>query len=1204
MKECSVKKLFQKKLAARIFLQFLCLSIALVLFITPAAAERNYAIYSQWSCEYENYKAPGGEHLAGSGCGMFALSHIVQWFGFESMETDNSNALPIRLWKDCEATYGPGSAASWESTSHMRNIINTMTAKYTGRLQYEDMHSNNAFVGLLQEGKAIVASAFRHYYALVDIASDSQGRTFIHIIDSNLATERSDDWSRLDPYSGKQHFSTYQRTVNADGSYSFNAVDVAYCAARYDIGTRCDSYTAPLVQRMPNPLHSGGEYWVEASWVGNCGSGHVFSSLRNPYFDSCTVYPADYEVRISAGKPIWSLPCSDQSISFQRSITQAEKAVHAKQLIRNDKNNYWYLVTDEAGDELGYVYSGNCTIGTASGVPNFRFSVEMLGRDEQGLMIEGLDFVPSGYIRTSGSGISMINGVIYHAAMDEDNNIIPTGAVALSSSSGIRDQETAEYDIRNTPVSTGLQYKNLAPGLYSSTYKLTLKSYYIDSTGALKNQSKVVTLEPKSFRVAERFAKGSDFVYTNVYHKASGRSLESKFDDAAQAMGAPWPFAVASSAVFNDTASQTWIFVPLTDGTHLIEDLTTGMVLVYTPESWIGLTPWDRVPDSSMKWYVLNYGDHFEFAPASDLTKRLTIGQGGISDASVLLPKATANDASQQFRIVLRPDMDPPRRMAAEGSRIGLTISDPVLDIGQIRPITASLINYDHEATTHNGVRWVSSNPEVASVNSMGEVIGRSVGTAVITAISEFNPYYTGEITVTVSSSCAHSWRTNAEIRPVGCTTDGITEFTCLICGLTEQQVVPAAGHQFILRQSEQGPKLVCTVCADALDVAWGWQEADTLPAYVTEEMFDIEYQNTYISNASQCPGSGWVQGGSGLTRYENSGEPYTTGIFQSVSDTRVLLRNIYFHYCGAGAGTINFHSDSVHNMYHEISADGLEITSQWNDDDDPRYVAVRVSWQPGQAYSGAVTCSQGIPYWYKGYVYQDRIAVTDSYWQLTGDWTTQPDPNADSVRIRFRLKDETAPRITSCAVTAVTPRSFTFNCHAEDPEGIALFRFQIHAANSAPVIYEKAAAQTDEYTFFTANFDGFHGGLCQIKMQAVDVSGNVSQSVLANILIPVLTRSEAVLQLPDAVLKIDEEAFAGNSTIGEVILPENVEQIDSRAFADCDALVLVQMNDSVTSIAPDAFEGSTNVILLCPAGSTAADFARSNGIPWLTALE
>ena len=64
--------------------------------------------------------------------------------------------------------------------------------------------------------------------------------------------------------------------------------------------------------------------------------------------------------------------------------------------------------------------------------------------------------------------------------------------------------------------------------------------------------------------------------------------------------------------------------------------------------------------------------------------------------------------------------------------------------------------------------------------------------------------------------------------------------------------------------------------------------------------------------------------------------------------------------------------------------------------------------------------------------------------------------------------------------------------------------------------------------------------------------------------------------------------------------LPANLTTIESQAFADLTNVEAVRIPATVTAIAPDAFSGS-DITILAPAGSYAADWAAANGYPLVT---
>lgn len=82
----------------------------------------------------------------------------------------------------------------------------------------------------------------------------------------------------------------------------------------------------------------------------------------------------------------------------------------------------------------------------------------------------------------------------------------------------------------------------------------------------------------------------------------------------------------------------------------------------------------------------------------------------------------------------------------------------------------------------------------------------------------------------------------------------------------------------------------------------------------------------------------------------------------------------------------------------------------------------------------------------------------------------------------------------------------------------------------------------------------------------------------------------------PDSLVAIEEEAFAGDVSLENLIISEEVTSIGPRAFAET-ALKTIAIPSSVTDIAGDAFENvRTPMLILTEPGSTAVTYAlRSN---------
>lgn len=86
----------------------------------------------------------------------------------------------------------------------------------------------------------------------------------------------------------------------------------------------------------------------------------------------------------------------------------------------------------------------------------------------------------------------------------------------------------------------------------------------------------------------------------------------------------------------------------------------------------------------------------------------------------------------------------------------------------------------------------------------------------------------------------------------------------------------------------------------------------------------------------------------------------------------------------------------------------------------------------------------------------------------------------------------------------------------------------------------------------------------------------------------------DTVLTLPADTQTIAEKAFYG-AAVQEVVLPEGITAIGPQAFASCGDLGLITLPDSLTSVADDAFSGTSGVTAIC-ASEAAAQLAQQHG--------
>ncbi len=82
-----------------------------------------------------------------------------------------------------------------------------------------------------------------------------------------------------------------------------------------------------------------------------------------------------------------------------------------------------------------------------------------------------------------------------------------------------------------------------------------------------------------------------------------------------------------------------------------------------------------------------------------------------------------------------------------------------------------------------------------------------------------------------------------------------------------------------------------------------------------------------------------------------------------------------------------------------------------------------------------------------------------------------------------------------------------------------------------------------------------------------------------------------------NGISEIPFGCFAGCDSLKQISLPGSLKKIDALAFSGCTMLGTVSLSDEVTEIAPDAFEGCESLIIDCPDGSYAAEYAKKHAI-------
>ena len=89
-------------------------------------------------------------------------------------------------------------------------------------------------------------------------------------------------------------------------------------------------------------------------------------------------------------------------------------------------------------------------------------------------------------------------------------------------------------------------------------------------------------------------------------------------------------------------------------------------------------------------------------------------------------------------------------------------------------------------------------------------------------------------------------------------------------------------------------------------------------------------------------------------------------------------------------------------------------------------------------------------------------------------------------------------------------------------------------------------------------------------------------------------------LSLPEGLTELETEAFAGDTSLTEVVLPDTVTAIGDQAFADCAALGWATVPGSAETIGEGAFDGcAADLLIRTEPESAACLYARANDVDY-----
>ena len=86
---------------------------------------------------------------------------------------------------------------------------------------------------------------------------------------------------------------------------------------------------------------------------------------------------------------------------------------------------------------------------------------------------------------------------------------------------------------------------------------------------------------------------------------------------------------------------------------------------------------------------------------------------------------------------------------------------------------------------------------------------------------------------------------------------------------------------------------------------------------------------------------------------------------------------------------------------------------------------------------------------------------------------------------------------------------------------------------------------------------------------------------------------------IPQGIASIGDYAFDSCTSLTSVSIPDSVTSIGDRAFSYCKSLTSVSIPNSVAAIGDYAFSDCPNLTLTVPRNSYAAEYAKTNNIPY-----
>ncbi len=369
-------------------------------------------------------------------------------------------------------------------------------------------------------------------------------------------------------------------------------------------------------------------------------------------------------------------------------------------------------------------------------------------------------------------------------------------------------------------------------------------------------------------------------------------------------------------------------------------------------------------------------------------------------------------------------------------------------------------------------------------------------------AYNGFSTPYWGVIRPDFKSEHTHNYTSTVTKQPT-CTGTGTKTFKCS-CGVTYTETIKAKGHSYKTTvvaptETDKGYTLhKCSVCSynykdnyiDPPTYKDGWYYCDVLPSGITTDKYTVQYKHYYEKIQEKSPGTGWTNAGVAKTEWKNSGNQYISYFDLETSNSRVLVKSIYFHFCGPNTGK-SVHYGMEGNYVHWDSVDPSKVSAEFAEyDADSGYPVYLLSWSDGSRVwcQSGVTCDgsngshgqRGLA-WYKENTYQDRVKVTTYKFTKETDYIAKKDTTATTITYRYQ-PNHTHTVVTDKAIAATcTTAGKTAGSHCSTCNAVITAQTTIPATGHTTVT-DKAVAATCTTAGKT---EGSHCSKCNAVIKA-----------------------------------------------------------------------------------------------------------------------